>query len=355
MHYITRSRTAMTLAVLAAGLFVLGALMGLIAFATLNISNPGSFTSLGHAHDWLTFSAALVALVGVSAAAWELVLAKRNAEVPEVAGAAVATLFIAIGSLVNASSSSGSQTANVLGAIGVGGWGALCLIRAARRSLAEQHGAVDSTRQASIWLTAAVGLFVLAIGSGLVTSIDNQGVSVAAGVIQTLGILILAASLAIARNQRFLISRPMPAVLAGLGLVAASFLTQAITAGVVYGPGGTISGLRVGLSIAYALQMLGAAALGYAAWLRTAELITSGTKALWASGSSTLWRPVGSAPAGSGTAAAGPGVGDPTATGPVAPAPGSTRPAPDPAGPVAADPTVQAPGSDPAGPVPPQP
>ena len=282
----------MTLAVFAAALFVLANLMGLLAFATLSVSNLGSFQNLGHAHDWLAFSAAIVALLGVSAAAWELLQAKRRADAFEVGAAVVATMLIAIGTLVNAASTSSTQGANIVAAVGVGGWAALVLSRAARRSLTEQQeGATASTRQAGIWLAASVGLFVFAIGSGLVQSPNNQGVSIASAVIEAVGFGVFAGALVVARNEGLLGGPAMIPVLGGLGTLVVAFIVEAIVAGLVYGPSGTITGLRIGVSLGLVFEMLGVAALGYGAWLRTSEMTIAGVPTLWNSAPTTASTP----------------------------------------------------------------
>lgn len=304
MHYITRSRTAMTLAVLAAGLFVLAELLGLIAFATLDPLHIGTFNGLRHAHDWLAFSAALIAVVAVAAASWELVLAKLTSDAAEIGVAAAGTLLIAVGTLVSAISDSSQQTADIIGAIGVGVWGFLLVSRAARRSLAEHEAGAGTSRQASLWLTAGVGVLMLAVGSGLVVSPDNQGVSIAAGVITAIGFVILASAIALARNGGLLAGAVLAVVLSGLGLLAAAYVAVAITAGVVFTRSGTLTGLRVGTCIALFIEILGVLALGYAAWLRTADLVRAGSGTLWSparpAGGSSLAEP-GTVPHGPGS------------------------------------------------------
>jgi hypothetical protein len=271
---ITKSQAAMTLVVCAAVAFVVGSAFAIAAFAVLTPTNIGTYTGLGHASDWFHFVAALAALVGVSVAGWELVLRKEVSDVWEVGAAAVATLFIAIGALVGAASSSALSTANILGAIGIGGWALLALVKAARQSLVEQGQASGLPSQARLWLGASIGLVLLAIGSGFTVDL-NKGLGIAAGIIETLGVGSLAATIAAARNQHFLDTRTVPRVISGLALVAVSFAGSAIVAGIVYGPSGTITELRIGGSLTTTVQLLGVALLGLAAWTRVSELIVA--------------------------------------------------------------------------------
>jgi hypothetical protein len=272
---ITKSRIAMSLIVCAALAYVIGSACGVAAFAVLSDSNLGAFTDLGHASDWLHFVGALAALVGVGAAGWELVLQKNTSEVWEVGSAALSTLLITIGTLVLASSSSSASTGNVVGAIGLGSWGLLLLSRAARRSLAEQEQPAGQTGQAKLWLTASVGLVLLAVGSGFTVGFSDQGLGIAAGVIQAFGAAALMAALTRAQSERLLVSRSMPPLVAGLAILVIAFVGKAIVAGIVFTPSGTLTELRIGGSLVTAIEMVAVAVLGYAAWLRVGDLVGS--------------------------------------------------------------------------------
>lgn len=278
MGEITKSRTAMMVAVFAAFAYVLGSAFAILAYAVLSSSNLGTFTDLGHASDWLHFVGALGALAGVGIVVQELVSkqqTQQSTELWEVAGAAVATLLIAIGALVNASSSSSGSTANVIGAVGVGGWALLVFSKAARPSRATQQGGAGANPQAALWLGASAGLLLFAVGSGFNVDVTNQGLGVASGVIEAFGIGTLTMVLATARNQRLLQTRPVPIVIGGLGVVALFFLGTAVVAGVVFGPNPSINGLRVGIALVTTLEFVGVAVLGLAAWTRVNEIVVA--------------------------------------------------------------------------------
>lgn len=313
MGYLTRSRRVMVLAVLAAFMYVVGSALAVAAYAILRPESFGTSQGLEHGADWLRFSAAVVATVAVCVGGWELVLQRRAGEAAEVGVGAVGTLLIAVGGLVRAASPRSYVAADVLLAIGVGVWGLLVLSRAARRSLEEHEQVPGRPAQAPLWLGAAGGLLILAIGSGLPTSIDNRGLSVASGALEAVGIGIFAGALAIARSDRLLPTRPVPTVLVGLWVLTGAFLTGAIVAGVVFGSDFSFTGIRVGVSLATAFELAGVAILGYAAWVRVGELVRP--------------RPHDAVPAPHGPV--------PTAEQPVGPYPGAPPPPPG-----APDPTV---------------
>ena len=98
--------------------------------------------------------------------------------------------------------------------------------------------------QADLWLAAAVGLFVLAIGYGF-TSAASQGAGIAAGILQAVGVAVLAGAMASARSRGLLRAHPVPGVIAGLVIVAVSFLAAAIVAGLAFS---TLTALGAGLT-----------------------------------------------------------------------------------------------------------
>jgi hypothetical protein len=279
---IIKSLAPMALLVAGAVIFVLGMAFVLASDATLSSSSPGS-GDLGQAGRWLQFLAAVCVLAAVCTAGWELIVRSEWAAGAEIAAAALGALLLTIGLAAVAASNGSSSSASVTEAVGVGVWALLLLSRAARASLAEQGpahtaapgmlGAAPAAggrgRQADLWLAAALGLFALAIGYGFTSAVGSSGAGVAAGVIQAIGVAVLAGSVAVARSRHLLTSRPVPVVLIGLALLALSFLAYAVVAGLSFS---TLSALGAGLTVVAAVELAAVAALGLAAWTRVREL-----------------------------------------------------------------------------------
>ena len=267
----------MALLVAGAVVFVLGTAFLLASDATLPSSYLGASSDLAQAGRWLEFVGGACALGAVCVAGWELILRSAWIASAEIAAAAVGTLLITVGLLTAASSNGSSAAAPVTGAVGIGIWALLVLARAARVSLAEQRPARAPSQgnqggresQAELWLAAAVGLFVLAIGYGFSSAASSRGPGIAAGLLEAIGIGVLAGTVAAARSRGLLHSHPVPAVLAGLALLAASFLADAVVAGLAFG---TLTGLGAGLTVVTAVELAGIIALGVAAWTRVREL-----------------------------------------------------------------------------------
>ena len=259
----------MVLLVAGAVVFVLGTAFFIASDATLP-SSVGASGDLAQAGRWLQFLGGACVLGAVCTVGWEAVLRNQWVAGAEVAAAALGALLLTIGLLAAAASNGSSQAGPVTAAVGIGVWALLVLSRAARVSLSEQgqgpaHG---PGRQADLWLAAAVGLFVLAIGYGF-TSAGGIGPGIAAGLLQAVGVGVLAGSVATGRSRGLLRSRPVPAVLAGLALLAVSFLAAAIVAGLSLN---TLTALGAGLAVVTAVELAGVAALGVAAWTRVREL-----------------------------------------------------------------------------------
>jgi hypothetical protein len=106
------------------------------------------------------------------------------------------------------------------------------------------------------------GAVVFVLGTGFLLASD-------ATLFQAIGLAVLAGSVAVARSRRILNSRPVLAVLAGLGLLALSFLAYAIVAGLAFG---TLTALGAGLTAVTAIELAAVVALGLAAWTRVREL-----------------------------------------------------------------------------------
>jgi hypothetical protein len=311
MEHIIRSLTSMALLVAGAVVFALGTAFLIASDATLSPSSLGASSDLAQAGRWLQFLAGACALGAACAAGWELILRSAWAAAAEAAAVTLGALLLVIGLLVSAASGGSSPAAAVTGAVGIGIWALLVLSRAARASLAEQAPAGQAPagqapagqapagqapagqapagqvpardaapaavpgsrggrgRQADLWLAAAIGLFVLAIGYGFTSAAGSRGAGIAAGLLQAAGAAVLAGSVAAARSRGLLRSRPVPGALTGLALLAVSFLAAAIVAGLAFG---TLAALGAGLAVAAAAELAGVAALGLAAWTQVREL-----------------------------------------------------------------------------------
>jgi hypothetical protein len=280
VEHIIKSLTPMALLVAGAVVFVLGTAFLIASDATLP-SSLGASSDLAQAGRWLQFLGGACALAAVCVAGWELIVRSEWAAGAEIAAAALGTLLLAIGLLASAASNGSSSAGPVTSAVGIGIWALLVLSRAARASLTEQgpahaaRAAVPGSQgdrehhQADLWLAAAIGLFVLAIGYGFTSAAGSRGPGIAAGLLQAIGVGVLAGSVASARSRGMLRSRPVPGALAGLALLAVSFLAAAIVAGLAFG---TLTALGAGLATVTAFELAAVVALGLAAWTRVHEL-----------------------------------------------------------------------------------
>ena len=283
MERIIRSLSPAALLVAAAVMFAFGTAFVLASDVTLASSSPGASSDLAQAGRWLQFLAALCLLAAVCTAGWEATVGSAWAHAAEIAVAAVGTLLLTIDLAAYASSNGSSPSASVTGAMGIGVWALLVLSRAARVSLAEQGGTPavagawavppasgqsSGRGLAELWLAAAIGLFGLSIGYGF-TSAAGTGPAIAAGLLEAVGVAVLAGAVAAARSRGMLSSRPVPAILAGLALLALSFLAFAIVAGLDFG---TLGALGAGLTVATAVELAGVIALGLGAWTQVRAL-----------------------------------------------------------------------------------
>jgi hypothetical protein len=298
VEQIIKSLRPIALLVAGAVVFVLGTAFLIVADASLSPSSLGSSSDLGQAGRWLQFLAGAFVFAAVCVAGWELILRSDWVAAAEIAAAALGTLLLLIGLVANAASNGSTTAGPATSAVGIGIWALLVLSRAARVSLTEQGTANNATGarptvpevvmptvsdagkavrrgQAELWLAAAVGLFILAIGYGFNPS-GGEGLDIAAGLLEAIGVAFLAGSVAQARSRGLLqsrpvagILRPVASILIGLALLAVSFLAAAIVAGLNFG---TLGALGAGLAVVTAVQMAGVAALGLAAWTQVREL-----------------------------------------------------------------------------------
>jgi hypothetical protein len=217
----------------------------------------------------------------VCTAGWEAIVHSEWVTGAEIAAAALGTLLLTVDLAAYAASNGSSPAAAVTGAVGIGIWALLVLSRAARISLAEQgpaHGAAPGERssileggrrhQADLWVAAAIGLFALAIGYGF-SSAAGAGPGIAAGLLEAIGIAVLAGSVVVARSRQLLNARPVLSALTGLALLAISFLAAAVVAGLNFR---TLTALGAGLTVVTAVELAAVIALGLAAWTRVREL-----------------------------------------------------------------------------------
>jgi hypothetical protein len=273
LERIIKSLTPTALIVAGAVVFVLGTGFLLASDATLASSNSGASGDLAQAGRWLQFVAWASLLAAVCFAGWEAILHSEWVAGAEIAAAALGTLLLMIAAAALAASNGSSAAAAVTGAVGIGVWALLVLSRAARLSLTEQGTAStvqgDRGRQADLWLAAAIGLFALAIGYGITSAASSEGAGIAAGLLEAAGIAALAWAVTVARSRKMLSSRPVPSILAGLALLAISFLAAAVVAGLAFG---TLTALGVALTVVTAVELAAVVALGLAAWTRVREL-----------------------------------------------------------------------------------
>ena len=279
LERIIKSLTPTALIVAGAVVFVLGTGFLLASDATLASANSGASGDLAQAGRWLQFVAWACLLAAVCLAGWEAITVSDWVAGAEIAAAALGTLLLMIAAAALAASNGSSAAAAVTGAVGIGVWALLVLSRAARLSLTEQGTAStvqgDRGRQADLWLAAAIGLFALAIGYGITSAASSEGAGIAAGLLEAAGIAALAWAVTVARSRKMLSSRPVPPILAGLALLAISFLAAAIVAGLAFG---TLTALGVALTVVTAVELAAVVALGLAAWTRVRELAVSGVR-----------------------------------------------------------------------------
>jgi hypothetical protein len=289
LERIIRSLTPTALIVAGAVIFVLGTGFLLASDATLASSSPAASGDLAQAGRWLQFVAWLSLLGAVCTAGWEAIVGSEWIPGAELAAGALGTLLLTVGFAAIAGSNGSSSAAAVTIAVGIGVWALLVLSRAARVSLTEQGagpgrpansapataaptaGSVPNSgpkHQADLWLAAAVGLFALAIGYGF-TSAASAGPGIAAGLLQAAGVAALAWAVVTARSRRMLNSHPVAPVLAGLALLAISFLAGAIVAGLAFS---SLTALGAGLTVVTAVELAAVVALGLAGWTRVREL-----------------------------------------------------------------------------------
>ncbi|MGP0024614.1 MAG: hypothetical protein ACLPKE_14830 [Streptosporangiaceae bacterium] len=275
MNYITKSLPAMILLSAAAMLLMLSEAFDVAGLASLTPASLGVANDLSHAGDWLTFAAIVVGLLALGTATWATVLANNWAAVAEMGAGMAGVITIAVGDLINATTSENSASAaHILQAIGFGVLTLLVLGHAAQRSLAEQDVSARP-RQAALWLVASAGLATLAVGVSLTPAINSKGLAIAAGILLASGTGILAGVLIAASAGGF---RMAGSAIAGLILLSVGYIGATIVAGMYYGPDAVTNwlngalGLRIGPSIVETISTLGLLVLALAAWTQVRRL-----------------------------------------------------------------------------------
>lgn len=307
MGFITRSGTALVALVGAAALYAAGALFLAAAFLALTPSDRQMAGNLTHAGNWLRFAGAVVALLAVAAAGWPI----ARGQVPEAAGEAKhphrfrhgrigrrvlvsplgeepprevapgdpprkhprhraetptevaadalivggGVLLVTIGLLVTAAHGRTNEATGIIGAFGFVLLG-LLLVWRSNSSLPE--------------MVAGVATLVFSVGYAMVATATSTQGQVAAGLLEAAAAAATAAAIVAARPREYLWTgagrvpflRP---VVGGLLLLTVAFVIAAIVSGVVYSGNATLTDIRVGPAIAYALEGVGIAMFGWAA------------------------------------------------------------------------------------------
>ena len=298
MERITKSLTPAALLVGGIVVFALGTAFALASDAALSASSGTGASDLGQAARWLQFLGVACLLGAVCTAGWDAIVSSDWVAGAELAAAALGTLLLTISEVTFAASNGTSSSATVASAVGIGIWALLVLSRAARASLAEQRsygvsqqaapvgtpgtssavpGLGARAGRADLWLIAAGGLFILAIGYGLGSAADSTGSAVAADLLQAIGVGVLAWSLVNARTRAQLNSPALPVIIVGLALLALGQVADGIVAGASFS---SAAALGAGLTVATAIYLAGVAALGWAAWTRVRELSVPQARAL---------------------------------------------------------------------------
>lgn len=270
-----------TYLVAAAGLFALSFVLAGLAYAVLSATGAAATRALATAASWIGFAAAGAALGAVSLAAWRRALEGAWQAAAETVAAAVTTLVFTIGLLVVAADSpNGSAAGSVVAAVGLGGWAALTLVNAAGRSIAEQ--AAGLPRQADLWLAATGVLVVLAVAVGLPAPTTHAAaLPIADSVLFLVAFAGLALVVREGRGRLYMTSRALPALVAGLALVAVSYLAAAVADGFVFSSSAKLTTVRIGLSLPPFVEAVGWAVVALAAFERLSELCGTPARTGW--------------------------------------------------------------------------
>jgi len=255
-----------------AAIWALGAL--LVCLSSALLSGPeslGTAQNLLTASSWLNVVAGFAALAAACYVTYRTFLKHLWPFVWELAGAVAATMFFVIGLLMVATSSdSNSDAGLIVSAVGLGGWGVLLFVNAARRALTEQANGKEEKRIAGLWFAAAGALIVMAVALGI--PVSDSTTQIVDSTIWFVGLVALVAVLSIAHDRRLILTEHFSVLIGGMSLMAVAKLVEAIAAGVV--PSTSLTSLRVGFSIPPFIGAIAFATLAWAALCRVGELST---------------------------------------------------------------------------------
>lgn len=277
MAEIVKSRVA--LCFMAAALVGLAAraIVDAVAWAGLTAESALASHSLITAADWLAVTAMGLVVIGLGAVAWTMAVRGQWRATGETSVATLAVLLLAVGALLEATRAPGSGGDNVLTAIGFGVGAALCLVVGARESL---DGRSTGPTDGPMWVCAGVGLVLVAIGAGLPNpSVNDGGLALATGLLVGVGALLVTLAVLMAEHTERL--SDVPALVAGLLLLAAGFVADGVAGAVVLRAPLSVTSLRVGLSLPQAIMAVASLVLLGAVWfqLRTVWYVRYPTEA----------------------------------------------------------------------------
>ncbi len=291
MIALVRSRTAVTMGLVAAFAVALSSLFGGLAYAILSGAGAGHASrGLLLASPWAYFTGALAVLVAIFLVGWQELLERRWTHVWELCAAAFSTLLVAVGALVSAAAGfKPANAANVVAALGLGGWAVLLLVGAARVALAERAAGAPQ-REAVLWLGASGALVFLAVAQGLPEpSLSAATLAIATAVIWAVGFGALAIVLGASYIRGLITSKVLPWLVLGLWILVASELVSAVASGLVFGPHPTLLSVRLGLSIPSFVGVVGWLVVAVAAWVRVGHLLPAASPAWQEPGPPSAW------------------------------------------------------------------
>jgi hypothetical protein len=270
---LVRNRQALVLTTVAASLWALGLLLAGLAAATLSPGGAGTYGNLLEAAAWIDLVAGMAVLAATSWLTWNAAVHQLVEVAWEVGATALSSLVLTIGLLMQAVDAPNPSDAGfVVSAVGLGGWAAVVLVRAARRSIEEQRDA-SLARRARYGVGAAASVAVIAVALGLPSpSLSDATLAVAGNVVYAAGFAGLAVVFSAAHARRIVDPRSFVAVATGLWTLAVASVVQAVSAGAVYGPPPVSIGSLRFLSIGPFIELCGFGALAWAAFSRIGGL-----------------------------------------------------------------------------------
>ena len=277
MIELVRSRHAITMVIVAAAVGGLANIFVGVAFVIYDGTNLSSTHNLEIVGYWLGFVSTGIALVAVCYTVWEVFLARKWGRAWELSGAALATFLLVIGYLIIATEIPHyPESANILKAVGIGGWGIVVLVGAAKRALFEQGASID-VRQAGLRAAGAASLLVLAVGEALPNaSITQKALAITADAFAVAGIGGLLIVISYARSQMIFSARSLSFVQIGLGIFVLASMSGIISSSIIYGSTShSINTFRIGISTPIFIFAIGYLIIAWAAFKRLSELFES--------------------------------------------------------------------------------